>query len=194
MTEQQNIEGQIAETTEKESLLRLQQTMSRADFSALRAHYMYKMHPHRMRNLIIAFLIFAALTAVAKMADLSSSLYLAGVCGVCILTFVFVWIDAQARKLEKPGKSIGNRTQTIVFTEDSFHVEWLNYGVPLEYKWDKVLVCGEGEHHYFLYVAKLAAIVIPKRGIKSEKLKELDELLKTKTTFMAYQAKEKHIG
>ncbi|MDD2484261.1 MAG: YcxB family protein [Eubacteriales bacterium] len=177
--------------TEDQNGIRLQQTMSRADYSALRAHYMYRVKKGRMPRLLGALAFFALAAGLGHMAFLPKALYYLGVCGICVMTFILIFIDAQARKLEKPGKSIGNRSQTLLLTEEGFEVEWLNYAVPLQYNWDTVVLAGEGEHHYFLYVAKLAAIIIPKRGLKPEKLAAVHELIQRKTPLMQHEAKEK---
>ncbi len=191
--EEETIEEEMTEETslKEENGILLQQVMSRADYSALRAHYMYEVKPGRMKRLIIGLAIVSILSMAGRVGYIPAPLYYVGVCGLIVLTFVFILIDADARKLEKPGKSIGNRPQNLLLSEDGFQVEWLNYGVPLEYKWDTVIVAGEGEYHYFLYVAKLAAIIIPKRGIKPEKLAAVHELLERKTNLMKYDESKK---
>ena len=158
----------------------LSQTMSRADYSALRAYYMYQIHKGRIRNLVIAFVISAALTGLGKAEYLPEFLYGAGACGLVVLAYLFIWIDGQAKKLEKPGKSIGNRPQVLTLSEEGFRVEWLNHGTALTYKWDAVILAAETDCHIFLFVNKLAAIIIPKRGVKPEKLTSVLHLIERK--------------
>ena len=179
MTELMKQTEQI-ETTEAMREITLQQTMSRTDYSALRTYYMYRIHPNRMRNMVIALILSAILAAVGRAGYLPDLLYWLGICGLFFLTFFFIWIDDQAKKLEKPGKSIGNRPQTVTLSETGFRVEWLNYGKPLDYAWESVILAVETDLHLFLFVKKLAAIVIPKRGVKPEKLAAVITLIESK--------------
>jgi hypothetical protein len=154
--------------TQSETIV-INTVMARADFSRLRAYYMYRLHPGRIRNMVICLIISALIIVGWRLNFVPEILYHLSLIVLFGLTAAFIWIDSRARKLEKPGKSIGNRPQKLVLQSDGFTVEWLNYNVPLFFEWNKVQLMAETEHYYFLFVDKLAAVVLPKRGMKPEK-------------------------
>lgn len=164
---------------EKRDEIVVETIMLRWDYSALRAYYMYKINPGRIRNLVILLVVCGCLVALgmAKVDFLPTIIYQIGLVGLFILTYTFIKIDSNARKLEKPGKSIGNRLQTIVLSDKCFRVEWENYNVPLEYRWENVIRKAETENHFFLFVEKLAAVIIPKRKVNEEKLEAIRKLI-----------------
>lgn len=171
--------------------IRVEQTMSRVDFSRLRAYYMYRLHPGRIRNLALAFLLLVAIAIVGKQVELPDFVYNIGVCGAVILTFLFIWIDSLARKLERPGKSIGHRVQTLVLSDHGFRVEWVNHGSPLNYLWEAVIHAAETEEHFFLFVNQYAAIILPKRGLKPEKIDRIRELIESRRVLVKQFKKER---
>lgn len=155
--------------------------MSRWDYSSLRAYYMYKLRPGRMRKLMISLVICGALVAFGKAGNLPEMLYQAGLLGLFALAIILLRQDSSARKLERPGKAIGHRLQTMILSEESLYVEWENHGVPLEYRWKDILLAAETDNHFFFFVDRLAAVVLPKRELKKEKLSVVQELVRRKT-------------
>ena len=164
---------------QKQEKIVVETVMLRWDYSALRAYYMYKIKPGRIRNLVILLVLCGCLVALgmAQINFLPTILYQVGLVGLFVLTYTFIKIDSNARKLEKPGKSVGNRLQKMALSDKGFRVEWVNYNVPLEYRWENVMRKAETENHFFIFVDKLAAIIIPKRKIKEEKLEAIRQLI-----------------
>ncbi len=159
----------------------VQTIMSRWDYSSLRAYYMYKLRPGRMKKLMVLLVICGALAALGKAGNLPEIMYQAGLLGLFALAIILIRTDSSARKLERPGKAIGHRLQTMSLSEEFLNVEWENHGVPLEYRWQDILLAAETEHHFFFFVDRLAAVVLPKREIKPEKLSVIQELVQRKT-------------
>lgn len=155
--------------------------MSRWDYSSLRAYYMYKLKPGRMKKLMLLLAACGALVALGREGPLPEIVYQGGLFGLFVLAIILIRQDSNARKLEKPGKSIGHRLQRMTLSEDGLQVEWENYGIPLEYSWADVLLAAETENHFFFFVDKLAALVLPKREMGPEILSAIQELAGRKT-------------
>lgn len=153
--------------------------MSRGDYSALRAYFMYKLKPGRMKRLMLLLLASGALVALGKEGPLPEPLYQVGIIGVFILAIILIRQDTNARTLERPGKAVGHRLQTMTLSEEGIQVKWENHGSVLDYPWSAVLHAAETDLHFFFFVGKFAALVLPKREIKPEMLPKIQELVKT---------------
>ena len=170
------------EAVQEQKSIVVETVMARRDYSALRTYFMYKIRPGAIRNLVILLLlsIIVVVLGRAEVYFIPQILHKTGLIVLFALSLLFIIIDSNARKLEKPGKSVRNKTQRVELSEKGFQVEWLNYSIPLDYKWETVIRVAETEEYYFLFVSRLTAIIIPKRGLKEDKLAAIQELIRRK--------------
>ena len=169
----------------------VESVMNRQDYKALRYYFLHKMKPYRMRNVVIALIAGIACICLGTVGVLPWLTNRIGLYGLFLLILVYLWIDAQASKLEKPVKSIEGHKQILTFAEDGFRVEWIDYSVPFEYTWDLVAYAFETEDHFFFFVKRLNAIILPKREVEEEKLAKIRELVETKIIPLKDQIKQK---
>lgn len=169
----------------------IQSVMTRQDYKSLRYFFLHTMKPRRMRNVVVALIAGVVFLVLGEVGVLSEITLRIGLYGLVLLIFVYLWIDAQASKLEKPVKDIEKHQQNITIDNEGFRVEWIDYSVPFEYTWDLVASVFETEEHFFFFVKRLNAIILPKRDISTQDIIRIRELTEKKIIPMKIQIMRK---
>lgn len=140
--------------------------LRRADFQMLRHFYLYKKTPKLQYTLYMLFgcsfvmILIHVLTPVKwPVAIWDVFLVVAFVTG-----FALTVADSHARKLTKPEKALMGIWQRATFDRDDYLViEWSDSPEPLLYDWDEFYTWYDTETHFFLFLSRDTALVIPKR-------------------------------
>jgi hypothetical protein len=155
----------------------VQAMISRQDYKALKSYFLHKMKPYRIRNVRIALAAGIVFLIIGEAGILPWLTLRIGLYGLLVLLFAYLWIDAQASKLEKPGKAIEGHQQTVTVSDAGFHVEWIDYSVPFDYTWDLLAYAFETEDYFFFFVKRLNAIIVPKKEIEEENCAAIRDMI-----------------
>lgn len=181
ITDQEALEPELEEKDMEEELT-FRSQMRRGDFQMLRHFYMYKIKPGMMRNLYLIFGAAAVIVLIQALTpvDIPVILYYAALILVFALAVFFIIMDGNARKLTKPDKVLMGKWQNASFKEPHLVIEWSGQGVPLVYKWNQFTKWYDTETHYFLFLSRYSALVIPKRDADEELLEKGSAFLRRK--------------
>ena len=159
-----------------EDTIKVQNIVSKADYNSLRGYYMYKRKPEQTKILVIIMLISFACLVISKSAFSFPYLKDIGAFGIIVIAFFYSLISWDARRLEKSVKNIMNKKQEISLAEAGFSVKWTGFDL-VEYEWSDIGYAVETDAHFYLFLEKYFAIIIPKLELKGHQVKQIHKLL-----------------
>lgn len=167
-----------------EDTIKVQSVTSKSDYNSLRGYYMYKRKPEQTKILVIIMLASFACLVLSQTQFSFPYLKNIGAFGIIVIAFSYSLISLDARRLEKSVKNSMNRKQDIILTEEGFSVKWTGFEI-VEYDWPDVNYAVESDSHFYLFLEKYFAIIIPKVELKEYREKQIHKLLENHVKLVA---------
>ncbi|GAB1476777.1 hypothetical protein MASR2M70_16130 [Bacillota bacterium] len=151
-----------------------------SDYGALRTYFMHKRDPKRTK-ITAGILLASILLLVFDYSIYPFLLFkIIGIIGIIAIAGIYSWLSIETRRLEKNIKPLINIKQEIGLTQAGFAVKWAGFELA-DYSWDEIYYSYESDFHFFIFIDKYFAVILPKILMKKALSKEIHDLLESKT-------------
>jgi Trk-type K+ transport system membrane component len=104
----------------------------------------------------------------------SSAIYL-----IAIIVINYIWNKFQDKKIYDSNK-LGQKERVLSLSENGIEATSIDGNSASYIKWDELYGARQNEDAFFLLTSKAAALIIPKRFLKTEEISNLETLIKSK--------------
>lgn len=160
----------------KEQTIQVKSITERQDYIALRSYFMYKRIPKR--TMTIAYILIASflLLLIGETQYGLPFFKPLGIVGIIIDALIYSWITIETRPLETNQRKVLNIKQELNLDENGLSVKWEGFE-QADYTWPEMKFAYENDFHYFIFIEKDFAVVLPKVLMKGKMSRDIHELL-----------------
>ncbi|MGI6751167.1 MAG: YcxB family protein [Anaerovoracaceae bacterium] len=145
--------------------------ITQSDFQMLQHFYMYKKTPKMQHTLYLLFggslsMILIHFFSAIKWPIVIFDIFIV----IALVTgFALTLVKSKVRKMTNPAKTmVGLEQKAIMDRDDYLVIEWSDTPDPLLYDWKEFYVWYEVDTHYFIFLSRELALIIPKRDSTKE--------------------------
>ena len=137
---------------------------------------------HRWQNIAILISWITAITAftldLAKAIVLSQTIHLCALMVTVTMPMLFVSYLVRIRHFKQSGSSYLKKTHTVLLGKDEVQYRESGNNRTGVDKWDDIAYAIETAHLFLLYRTPNNAVLLPKRGVSEEKIREMRSCLR----------------
>lgn len=162
----------------KEKTISIKSLINRTDYNSLRNYFMFRKKPKRTRILVLSLLGSLALLVINDSSFTIPFLKILGLVGFLSVAMSYYLITRDARNLEENIKAMVGKQQELSFSDNGFSVKWTGQDQAAEYDWDAIEFAVETDTHFYFFIEKHYALMLPKLELQDWTLIDTRKFIK----------------